>query len=333
MLYTFAMIISEKQMKSVDITIVIPTYKGMDNILLSVKSAILQTVQSKEIIVVDDNGLGTPEQIETKRVLKKYIDGGEIVYICHPENRNGSAARNTGLSYCHGRFITFLDDDDYIYPEKLEAQIKSTAQASGDIGMYISNGYYVDANGKGFASTMRQDKRKDFLFNYLMDKNFFNTSAIMFDTKKLKSIGGFDETYRRHQDWETCVRMLSKFEAFVNEQPFIVKYSIGRNDPKGFETPKKYLEYFLNRCIFQSATALTNKQKDTVAAYKRRRIAVSLIKQGQFHDAIRWCMEYGGMAEVIRTVFYLARIPLTGRLSKKGVTIDSLEEMYKKLHD
>ena len=50
-----------------ELSIIIPTYKGEKSVLMSVESAIRTRCRSKEIIVVDDNGEGSKSQIETEK--------------------------------------------------------------------------------------------------------------------------------------------------------------------------------------------------------------------------------------------------------------------------
>ena len=76
------------------VSVVIPTYKRSETLTRAIDSVLEQTYPSIEIIVVDDNGEGTEMQLETEKALENYIISGEIVYIKHEVNRNGSAARN-----------------------------------------------------------------------------------------------------------------------------------------------------------------------------------------------------------------------------------------------
>ena len=106
------------------VSIVMPTYKGTDNICMAIEGALHQTYKPIEIIVVDDNGEGTEEQKKTEVLLSKYISSKKIKYIKHKYNINGSAARNTGMKVAKGEYFSFLDDDDYLFPDKIEKQVK-----------------------------------------------------------------------------------------------------------------------------------------------------------------------------------------------------------------
>ena len=94
------------------VSIVIPTYGGSDCVKRAVDSCLSQSYSYLEIIVVDDNGEGTESQVKTYNSLSSLIESNKIRYICHEVNKNGSAARNTGVKASTGEYIALLDDDD-----------------------------------------------------------------------------------------------------------------------------------------------------------------------------------------------------------------------------
>ena len=63
------------------VTIVIPTYKRPNQICRAVDSALNQTYSNIEIIVVDDNGEGSPFEIETEKKLQNYVLDNKITYL------------------------------------------------------------------------------------------------------------------------------------------------------------------------------------------------------------------------------------------------------------
>lgn len=99
------------------VSVIIPTYGGAEFLSRCVDSVLSQTYKNIEIIVVDDNGLDTPKQKETAIAMKKYSSLSNVKYVCHEVNKNGSAARNTGVKNSNGEYIALLDDDDVFLPE------------------------------------------------------------------------------------------------------------------------------------------------------------------------------------------------------------------------
>ena len=121
------------------VSVIIPTYSRPEYIVRAIDSVLGQTYKNIEIIVVDDNGIGSCHQIETENVLKDYITQGKITYIRHKTNKNGSAARNTGFRASYGEYINFLDDDDYFLPTKIEKQIEILNSKNAEYGAVCCN--------------------------------------------------------------------------------------------------------------------------------------------------------------------------------------------------
>lgn len=228
-----------------EVSIIIPSYKGSNEILIAVWGALSQTVTSKEIIVVDDNGIGTEEQIKTKEKLQKFIKENKIKYFAHEKNLNGSAARNTGIKASNGKYIAFLDDDDYIIPSKLEEQINVLEKTPKEVGMSVCEGYYVHKDGKGYLKKIKGNYVA--LDKYLLDKHYFNTSSIVIKRECLIDMKGFDDSFIRHQDWEFCTRMLSRYKSIVVHKPLFIKYSFNRNNPSNIEKRIENLDFFFEK--------------------------------------------------------------------------------------
>ena len=84
--------------------LIIPTFNHACFVGAAIDSALAQTVNACEVIVVDD---GSTDQTPT--VLARYAGR---VRVLRQENRGLSAARNAGLAAAHGTFVSFLDADD-----------------------------------------------------------------------------------------------------------------------------------------------------------------------------------------------------------------------------
>ncbi|MEF8863316.1 MAG: glycosyltransferase family 2 protein, partial [Haloarculaceae archaeon] len=96
------------------VSVVIPTHYRNDGLRRAIESALSQTYEPVEVIVVDDSGEGHAEP-----VAREY----DVTYLAHEKNRGGNPARNTGIEAASGEHVQLLDDDDQILPEKLERQV------------------------------------------------------------------------------------------------------------------------------------------------------------------------------------------------------------------
>ncbi|MCX7595406.1 MAG: glycosyltransferase, partial [Fischerella sp.] len=88
------------------LSIIIPTHNRPHLVGRAVKSALEQTVEDFEVIVVDDGSTQPPELPSDRRLR----------LLRHEQSRGGAAARNTGTEAACGRWVTYLDDDDLLLP-------------------------------------------------------------------------------------------------------------------------------------------------------------------------------------------------------------------------
>ena len=102
------------------ISIIIPTYNQRGFLIDTINSALSQSYQDIEVIVVDDNNPDTDARAKTEQLMAVYADNPKVRYLKHEHNKNGSAARNTGLAHAEGKFIVFVDGDDYVSASYLQ---------------------------------------------------------------------------------------------------------------------------------------------------------------------------------------------------------------------
>jgi glycosyltransferase involved in cell wall biosynthesis len=110
------------------VSILIPAYNAEKYIGLAIKSALSQTWVEKEIIVVDD---GSRDQ--TLSIAYMFEANG--VKVCSQPNQGASAARNKALRMAKGDYIQFLDADDLLSENKIEAQITLLQQYPGRVAV------------------------------------------------------------------------------------------------------------------------------------------------------------------------------------------------------
>lgn len=101
------------------VTIVIPAYNVEHYIQKGLESAIKQTESNIEIIVVDDGSTDSTGKIINKFVLKDK----RIIKLCQ-KNKGVSAARNNALDKARGKYILFLDSDDWLEADAVEKLLK-----------------------------------------------------------------------------------------------------------------------------------------------------------------------------------------------------------------
>lgn len=222
------------------VSIIIPTYKGEAHIVEAVLSVLQQTYSDIEVIVVDDNGRGTEHQVKTQELLSGFSSDSRFYYIAHEKNKNGSAARNTGIHASHGEYLGFLDDDDRFLPEKIERQVALFESLDEEYGL-VYGSFREQMTEKTFR-TVQAEECDDFLFRFLCDEVIACSSTVLIRRGVLSKVVEWDETFRRHQDLEFFARVASMYKvAFVSEV-CVEKRKLDRNTPNG----KVYEDYHLH---------------------------------------------------------------------------------------
>ena len=112
------------------VSIVIPYYNDEKNIYLSVSSALKQTYENIEIIIIDNEN-----SFLSKKILEKIKKKSKKIKIFRNKKLGNYAGigRNIGVSHSKGKLIAFLDSDDFWSKNKLKLQVKELKDKSADI--------------------------------------------------------------------------------------------------------------------------------------------------------------------------------------------------------
>lgn len=112
------------------ITIVVPVYKVEKYIDKCINSILKQTYKNLEIILVDD---GSPDTCG--EICDNYAKQDARIKVIHKENGGLSDARNAGIDIAKGKYISFIDSDDYIDSEYIELLYKTIIKDETDMAI------------------------------------------------------------------------------------------------------------------------------------------------------------------------------------------------------
>lgn len=266
------------------VTVIIPTYKGEEKVSAAVISVLTQTYKDLEVIVVDDNGRGTEHQISTERELAPLFDDTRLKYIVHEVNKNGSAARNTGIKHSSGEYIGFLDDDDIYLPEKLKRQVELFESLDDTYGLvYGSFREIIDEKHSRIVMAKHSD---DFLFDFLCDRIIACSSTVLIRREVLSKVVEWDESFRRHQDLEFFARIAYNYKVSYIEDICVEKRKLDRNTPKG-EIYEQYHLHYINK-MEPIVSNFTQVQKRKYYDHHFFEIGKAYIKDKNFKKSIYW---------------------------------------------
>jgi len=292
------------------VSVIIPTYGGGEYIIRAIKSVLLQDYTSVEIITVDDNGKGTASQIITQERLQPFLDDSRLHYIVHNKNKNGAVARNTGFKVSKGKYIAFLDDDDTFLPRKLSLQVGQLESLDESWGMsYCSHNTY--RNGKHF-ETVIVKKSGNILYEILKHEVTIGSSSLLVRRSIYENIGGFDESFQRHQDWEFTARVanVSKIVAL----PYIgfIRHLTFRNSPKSFNKKQNYMDHYLKKMTPLIKT-LNKRKQEEIIILNQLSIYLRCLRKGKLKIFAKRFNELnagftGGLYVLTQTIRYVTKI-------------------------
>ena len=111
-----------------ELSVIVPVYCVEPYLRRCVDSILAQTFTDFELILVDD---GSPDGCPT--ICDEYVTKDQRVHVIHQENAGVSAARNLGIEVSKGRYIGFVDSDDYIHPQMFELLHLAAIRSDADI--------------------------------------------------------------------------------------------------------------------------------------------------------------------------------------------------------
>ena len=112
------------------ITIVVPVYKVEKYIDRCVTSILNQTYKNLQIILVDD---GSPDNCG--KICDEYAKKDNRIEVIHKENGGLSDARNAGINIAKGKYIAFVDSDDYVSNDYIEYMYKILKKENAKISI------------------------------------------------------------------------------------------------------------------------------------------------------------------------------------------------------
>lgn len=111
-----------------ELSIIVPVYKVEKYLPRCIDSILAQTFGDFELILIDD---GSPDGCG--RICDEYARKDKRIVVIHQKNMGVSAARNAGLDIARGRYIGFVDSDDWIEPQMYEVMMREARASAKDI--------------------------------------------------------------------------------------------------------------------------------------------------------------------------------------------------------
>ena len=173
-----------------------PSYNVGKYIEETIDSVLAQTYQNWELEITDDCSSD-----ETVKIIQKYVERDSRIHLWRLEKNSGvGVARNNSIEKARGRFIAFLDSDDWWYPEKLEKQVRFMIESKCEFCFTAFE--YAD---KDLEVTGVSHKPKHISKFRMKLGNNIGTPGAMYDTVRIGKI--YMPKMRKSEDWGLWIKI------------------------------------------------------------------------------------------------------------------------------
>jgi glycosyltransferase involved in cell wall biosynthesis len=197
------------------VSVVVPVFNRRGLIGRALESVQAQTYTSWEIVVVDDGSTdGTAEMVESLR-----RDNTGIGLLRHAHRMGAQAARNTGIRAAKGRWVAFLDSDDWLLPDSLERRVRLACE--GGVHIVHSDCLIIEPG---------QDQPRRYgvpvmhgrVYHNLLERPGPLFPCLMISAEALTRIGNLDQRIVSFQEWDTAIMLAKHYEfGYVPEPTFV----------------------------------------------------------------------------------------------------------------
>ncbi|WP_248403181.1 glycosyltransferase family 2 protein [Butyrivibrio fibrisolvens] len=120
----------------VKVSVIVPVYNAKAYLDRCMQHLLSQTLSEIEIILVDDGSTDDSLSICRNYAANAKKIGGAVIKVIHQSNQGPAAARNAGLFCAAGKWIAFVDPDDYVSPDYCRASYEYAETTDADIVMF-----------------------------------------------------------------------------------------------------------------------------------------------------------------------------------------------------
>jgi glycosyltransferase involved in cell wall biosynthesis len=193
------------------VTVVIPCYNQAHFVGEAIESVLSQSYRNFEVVVVDDGSTDN-----TSEVASRY--GEEGVRLIRQENRGLAGARNTGIRHSRGEFLVFLDADDRLLPDALEAGLRCF-EAHPECALVAGHSRFIDVDGLLRAEPRPPEPIGSDLYTALLERKYFVIpGAVMYRRGVIESVGAFDTSLNATEDYDLYFRIAKKFPVYWHHE-------------------------------------------------------------------------------------------------------------------
>ncbi|HLR09650.1 MAG TPA: glycosyltransferase [Bacillota bacterium] len=272
------------------ISVIIPVYNVEDYLHECLDSVLQQTYKNIEIIAVNDGSTDN-----SLKILENYAMKYNNITVISQENAGQSVARNAGLNLAKGKYIYFLDSDDYLLPEAFEDLIETMEKNHLDLIRFAAEPFVDNINVLINKNQYNLNKYFDANKVYTKDEFLklclpaFAASPVLYIVKREILIDKqiFFKAGVIHEDELFTLEVFLNCHAVMYKPKFYYKRRYRPNSTMTSQSLKRRKQSFESRCIIlKEFNKLLNRYTDEneVKLIKSRIRSVSAAIRNEYHD-------------------------------------------------
>ena len=228
------------------VSVLIPAYNALRFLPQTVASALAQTWDDFELLIVDDGSTDG-----TGAWVAQHPDAR--VRLLEQPNQGAATARNTGIAAARGEYIAFLDADDLWEPSKLERQV-ACLDARPEVGLVHTAIRYIDEDSHEINQVLGTYGDGDVWREVVVHNPVRCGSTPLVRRECFRQLGVFDTELSFAEDWDMWIRIASSYHFATLNEPLTLYRQHSANMTKGYQVIMPNFKTIIERA-FEHAPA------------------------------------------------------------------------------
>jgi glycosyltransferase involved in cell wall biosynthesis len=255
------------------VSVLMPVWNAERYLAGAIESILTQTFANFELLIIDD---GSTDR--TPIVIRDYHDH-RIRRIENEKNIGITKSLNLGLEQVRGEYVARMDADDISSPQRLARQVECL-DANPQVALVTSRTSKVDARGARL-DVIQTPVESEVLRRRLRIGNCIAHGSVMMRTDALRSIGGYDESMERAQDYDLWLRLSERHDLMSLPETL---YAWREHDDsvagRGLEEQQRFAERARRAARTRWATKLVSEvNAETVSIERGARRTLDLLRE------------------------------------------------------
>lgn len=284
------------------ISIITPVNNSQKYLYKYLNNIYKQSYINIEIICIDDGSTD-----DSLKILQQYTKKDSRIKILTQENQGAAAARNLGLSIAKGKYVIFLDSDDYFELDLIEASVAQAEKFNADMVIFKADAF-DDITGKTSPLNDRISKLKEYQYKTFcykdMPEDIFNSFLIapwnkLYRKKFLDKYGFKFQNVKRTNDLLFTSQTLVTAERIVLLDKVLVHYRVGQTKNLQSGNSKTPLDFYKALYELKKYLDQTGLYKEIYKSYLKMVLDVVFYNlniinsDDQFKDLVQFLKQKG----------------------------------------